>query len=85
MAFILALVVLGWASWASFAIGRATADRWVSANHHKLAMFTVALRERDDLIPFLSTDQRRQMDALVDEYTAVRMRSEFESDDRLTN
>lgn len=79
MAVVLGLVVVGWIVWIAFAIGDALADRRVNINYHKLAMFAVALRGRDDMVPFLHADERSQLDHLVDEYTSLNSRTKSDS------
>lgn len=74
MIIIVFLVVAAWAMAISFVVGRATADRQVSVNHHKLAMFAVVLRGKDDMVPFLSTNERQQLDSLVANYTQLEAR-----------
>lgn len=60
-----------WVSAIAYVIGNVNADRKINANHHKLAMFAILLRSRDDAFPILSAEDRKQLNDLIDDYTRL--------------
>lgn len=69
-----ALLIAAAASWFAFTLGRVTADHKINVNHHRLAMFSLQLRTRDNIVPILSKEERKELDTLVDEYTHLESR-----------
>lgn len=56
------------AIWASFTIGRASADRRRTLNHHQMMILLVDLRMKDDTITIMPTETRTKLDHLLDDY-----------------
>lgn len=71
----LALLIVVGASAVAFAVGRATAEREIKANHHRLAMFGIALRSQDDILVIMSADDRRRLDDLLADYADARTKT----------
>jgi len=55
----------------AFVLGRASTERVIGVNHHKLAVFAMMLLNKDETLAFMAPRDRDALQRLVNDYARI--------------